>query len=968
MTEFSENGKKISLGDLVVMAEKLTAAGRIKDAIEAYRDWIATSKESNKHLAYFNLGALFNELNDFETAMQHFETATNLNPNFVQAYINLANALEKLSKPDMAIEQNLKALETQTLKSDKNNNLKIHVLNNLGRLYGNRHRLKEALEMLEESAMLNPDQPEVLLNINHWSQRICRWPIHQTVKGVEKKDLVRWTSPLTMLAHSDDPEAQLEYSRHFVNYKFIADAPQPFAPAGNYNHDRLKIGYLSSNLSTHAVSMLTVDLFENHDRNLFEVYAFCWSKEDQTAFRNRVIQSFDKCFKIDSMTDRQAAEFIRSQEIDILVDLQGLTSGARPYIAAYRPAPVQATYLGFPGTNALPWIDYVIADRYLIPEKEAQFYSEKPIYLDNCFQSSDSQRVVGKMPTRKDYNLPDEGFIFCSFNNNYKFRPDMFDAWMRILKRVPKSVLWLLSDNQWSLENLLKCARKQGIARERIIFGGRVLPQDYLARYQLADLFLDTYPFNGGTTANDALFMGLPLLTLSGRTFAARMAGSLLNHLGLNELITTSLKKYENRAVELAQNPQKLADIKKQLLTAKQNSRVFNMRLFARDYEKALLKLFPDFRKSTAINDQEQRSLLVKLEAGSDANTFEYQLLLSLAKESNIRLFFHLPETSECSLTELDAKAFKHARIRPWNREKLSATLSSYCRENPGDVSNKSLVLFANTSELEQISEQQAKDFENGNKLLIVHSEWSRKQLIEKGFSAGKIFVVPPAIDSRIFCPLSDEVRNKARAGLDYLDDNIVFINLGPADEKNGLDLVLKAFFTAFPANPKIRLLLSDARSPEGQSVNDLIQELAKAGKIKVSAASIAAMRLIPGKLSKAQINSLFNIADFYLAPYRQSDFNMPVMEAIAAGTPVIVTGSGSTEEFCMDHTALKISVKPGSDGKNSEPEFDHLLELVNACSSGDYKFDPVRFSFGRCDMLQKFNWTRTSNLVSSLF
>jgi predicted O-linked N-acetylglucosamine transferase (SPINDLY family) len=298
----------------------------------------------------------------------------------------------------------------------------------------------------------------------------------------------------------------------------------------------------------------------------------------------------DHFMLIGKLDDAAAAQLIREQEIDILIDLQGLTSGARPNILAFRPAPVQITYLGFPGPTGLPCIDYVIADQYLIPDAEKPFYSEKPLYLP-VFQCSDRQRPVAALPTRAECGLPDEGFVFCCFNNNYKFNEEMFSCWMRILAQVPDSVFWLLADNQWSQANLLACAESHGIAANRLIFAPRVSPELYLARYTAADLFLDAYPFNGGTTVNDALWMGLPVLTRSGRTFASRMAGSLLTALTLPELIVDSLTDYELRAVALAGDSVSLQKLRRRLIDGRDSSLLFDMPRFVRAFEQALLRI-----------------------------------------------------------------------------------------------------------------------------------------------------------------------------------------------------------------------------------------------------------------------------------------------------------------------------------------------------------------------------------------
>jgi predicted O-linked N-acetylglucosamine transferase (SPINDLY family) len=270
----------------------------------------------------------------------------------------------------------------------------------------------------------------------------------------------------------------------------------------------------------------------------------------------------------------------------------------RPNILAYRPAPVQVTYLGFPGTTALPNIDYVIGDEFLIPPELATYFTETPLYMPHVFQVSDRKRPVGEKPTRASCELPDDAFVFCSFNNNYKITEEMFSCWMRILKRVPDSVLWLLADNEWAHDNMVDAAQSHGIEKERVIFASRVTPADYLARYQVADVFLDCTPFNGGTTANDALFMGLPILTLSGKTFASRMAGSLLHSLNLDELITYNLENYEEKAVELAANRNHVADLRRSIEARRSTCHLFDIPQQVRDiealYEKAITQGIPN--------------------------------------------------------------------------------------------------------------------------------------------------------------------------------------------------------------------------------------------------------------------------------------------------------------------------------------------------------------------------------------
>jgi predicted O-linked N-acetylglucosamine transferase (SPINDLY family) len=573
----------LELIDVLRIVERLNQAGRTKAAIDMYSLWIDHTTSPLSYVAHFNVGVLLAADGDYPKAAQMNRKALELNPDLLQARLNLGTYQEKLGNIDETLELWRSVLTHKSIGLAENKPLQLHALNNLGRLLESRRDFRESLRMLEKSLELEPDQVDVLLHMGHLRQKQCIWPLNMIRKAKSKEESVRGCSPLAMLSASDDPELQLAAATWFVGHKFSAETRR-LAPAGGYRHKKIRVGYLSSDFCLHAVSLLTVELFELHDRERFEIYGFCWSREDGSPLRARVIKAMDHFIKIGDMSDQEAAECIRKNEIDVLIDLQGLTSGARPLILSFRPASVQMTYLGFVGTTGLPWIDHVIADKYLIPEESAQFFTEKPLYLPNCFQVSDGQRPVGPMPTRAGNELPEQAFVFCSFNNNYKFTEELFAVWMKILKKVPGSVLWLLADNEWARKNLCQAAKRHGIKKDRLIFASRVAPPDYLARYQLADLFLDTFPFNGGTTANDALFMGLPLLTLSGRTLASRMAGSLLTNLGLPELIATSLNEYEDKAVRLAKRPAEMESVRKKLSGRKSNI-IFDMPALTREIE-----------------------------------------------------------------------------------------------------------------------------------------------------------------------------------------------------------------------------------------------------------------------------------------------------------------------------------------------------------------------------------------------
>jgi predicted O-linked N-acetylglucosamine transferase (SPINDLY family) len=565
----------LTLGDLIAIVETMSSGGDLAGSTALYRDWIEHAGSPYAFVARFNLGRMVNDSGDPVAAEKLYREALVQKPNFPQASLNLGSVLERQGRNDAAIDCWQQALGFIDAANAPDPSLKKHALNNLGRLLEQLHRYPESEAMLMKSLAVDPAQSEVVHHYVHLRQKQCEWPVYSPLPGVSVEKMVEATSALAMLSAANDPALQLATAQRFVREKVPTNLP-PMAPTEGYRHDRLRIGYLSSNLNLHAVTILTAEVYELHDRSRFEIYAFCWSPEDGTPMRARIRAAMDHLIRIDQMTDEQAARAIREAEIDILVDLQGLTSGCRASILAHKPAPVAVSWLGFPGTSGLPGVDYIIADRYLIPEELAQFYSEKPLYLPDCFQSNDRQRAAGPLPLRATYQLPEDAFVFCAFNHNHKFSPEMFATWMRVLQRVPGSVLWLLADNESARANLTRYASESGIAPERLIFAPRVHPAEYLARFQLADLFLDTLPFNGGTTASDALWMGLPLLTCSGQTFASRMAGSLLKAIGLPELITDNFADYEALAIDLASNRLRLAELRVRLIANRQTQPLFD--------------------------------------------------------------------------------------------------------------------------------------------------------------------------------------------------------------------------------------------------------------------------------------------------------------------------------------------------------------------------------------------------------
>jgi predicted O-linked N-acetylglucosamine transferase (SPINDLY family)/SAM-dependent methyltransferase len=581
----------LSIGDLFAAAAVLQESGQLPAAIGLYRAWIEHTPSPLIYAACFNLAVVLSNAGDDAGAEAVLRKAVAQNPDFVEARLNLGTLLERTGRPDDALAM-WNAILTDPIEPDikTNQTLYVQTLNNLGRLLEIRKRYPEAEATLAMSLRVDPQQANVMTHWVHLRQKQCEWPVYSGLEHISVQTMMDGTSALAMLSASGDPAQQLAAARRFVAEKVNA-AVAPLTGAHGYNHQRLRIGYLSSDFCSHAVSILTAELYELHDRSKFEIYAFSWSREDGSPIRARVVKAMDHYIRIDKLSDEQAARAIRAHEIDILVDLHGLTLGARPNILAFRPAPVQLTYLGFPGSTGLPGVDYVLADEFLITPEMAEHFSEKPLYLPDTFQINDRQRLIAPKATRASVNLPEDAFVFCSFNNNFKFTPELFGVWMSILRRVPNSVLWLVADYPEVRDNLYRHAEAAGIARERLIFNSRAVPAEYLARYQLADLFLDTFPFNGGTTASDALWAGLPLLTCAGQTFSSRMAGSLLRAVDLPQLITYNFADYEEKAVALANDPARVAAMKRQLAANRLTCALFDSPRFVRNLETVLQKV-----------------------------------------------------------------------------------------------------------------------------------------------------------------------------------------------------------------------------------------------------------------------------------------------------------------------------------------------------------------------------------------
>lgn len=532
--------------------------------------------------AHINLSGVLSAQRDYPNALAASKQAIILDPNLPQAWVNLGTALEGLDQDGAAEEAYRRAIALAPGLSD--------AWVNLANMLSHQKRYGEAVECFRHSLKLAPDSDYVRGALLYAMMRICDWSSITSELPVILRQVRagrKVAEPFAVLSLTDDPEVQFMAAQTWFRDWYLATTDFAALTAAR-PRSRIRIGYFSADFHDHATSQLMAELFEKHDTSRFELTAFSFGPNHQDTMRARIQAAFDRFLDVRHLTDQAIVEEARRLEIDIAVDLKGYTQDSRPGIFALRAAPTQVSYLGYPGTMGTNIADYLIADRTLIPESARTYYSEKIVYLPNSYQVNDSSHSASERQfTREEVGLPAKGFVFCCFNNNYKITPEVFDRWMSILGQVDGSVLWLFEDNAAAACNLATAAKARGIYPGRLVFAKRLPLPDHLARHQLADLFLDTSPYNAHTTASDALRMGLPVLTCTGRSFASRVAASLLNALNLPELITTDLAEYERLAVELARNRPKLDLIKAKLDVNRQTSTLYDAALFARHLETA---------------------------------------------------------------------------------------------------------------------------------------------------------------------------------------------------------------------------------------------------------------------------------------------------------------------------------------------------------------------------------------------
>jgi predicted O-linked N-acetylglucosamine transferase (SPINDLY family) len=602
---------------------------RINDELKCYEEAIAHYDKSlsikpDYAEGWSNKGATLNELKRYEEAIAHYDKALSLRPDYAEGWSNKGNTLNALKRYDEAIAHFDKALN---LKPDY-----AEGWSNKGTTLYELKRYDEAIVHFDKALNLKPDYAEGWGNkgtalrelkrheeaIAHYDQalslkndidwlygalvqaklQICCWTdLMSSVEILSKKVMAgeKVTSPFALKALNDDALLHKKTSEIYIQSKSPLNAA--LGPVQKYpRRQKIRIGYFSADFKNHPVAFLIAELFELHDRSQFEIYGFSLVNAADE-MRGRLKLAFDHFIEVGRKSDIEVAQLCRSLTIDIAVDLTGFTQDARTAIFAHRAAPIQVNYLGYPGTLGADYIDYIIADKTLISHELQSSYSEKVIYLPNSYQVNDRKRLISdRQFTRQELGLPENGFVFCCFNNNFKILPATFEGWMRIMKAIDGSVLWLFQDNSWAVENLKKEAEKLGIAADRLVFAERMPLPEHLARHRQADLFLDTFPYNAHTTTSDALWAGLPVLTLMGESFASRVAASLLNAIGLPELITASQEEYEVLAIELALSQRKLSNAKLKLTKNRLSAPLFDTPLFTKNLEAAYIQMYERYQ------------------------------------------------------------------------------------------------------------------------------------------------------------------------------------------------------------------------------------------------------------------------------------------------------------------------------------------------------------------------------------
>jgi len=631
------------LGNYELSVEKISAAinlnpkiasyytnlGNALFAMESYERAIlnydlAIKLKANYPEAYSNRGNALKAMNQLEDAMQSYNKAITLNPQYADAYYNRGITLYEMMKLSECIESFMNAIRFDTHNVEAYYNLAVAQHQNgdyessirnyskaiskrenyaqaycgRGSVYRILKRFPESIDDFKRVIKIDPNYEFAKGYLLHAKALSCDWNgIFELISEINSSVLngEKAADPFSWQAATNSIVSLFNCAKIYASCKHPSSKPFSNLPLG-IQKNKIRIGYVSGEFGDQATSHLLIGVLEHHNKERFEIFCFDNGYNDNSDLRTRIERSADKIISISEVDDNNASELIHNESIDILVNLNGYFGRQRNNLFSKRPSALQVNYLGFPGTMGADYIDYIIADKIVIPEEEQGFYTEKVIYMPYSYQPNDRDRIIDKDPgTRCNHGLPDNKFIFCCFNNSYKITPNVFDIWMNILSRVENSILWLLEDNPVTSSNLRNEAYIRNVDPNRLIFAPRVGNRDHLARHMLADLFLDTLPYNAHTTASDALWAGLPIITCSGKTFPGRVAHSLLSAVNLTELVAFDLIDYEQKAIELAENPDKLLDIKKRLNLDPSKLPLFDTKDYTSTLEKAFEKIYSNY-------------------------------------------------------------------------------------------------------------------------------------------------------------------------------------------------------------------------------------------------------------------------------------------------------------------------------------------------------------------------------------
>jgi protein O-GlcNAc transferase len=563
----------------------LLHSAELEDALASFDR--AAQLNPNYALAWSNRGNILRLLGRYEEALASCERALALNPSLAEALNNRGAVLLALKRPSEALADWERSLR---LKPDL-----VDALNNCANTLVDLKRYEDATQRFEELLRIVPDYDYASGSLLYARLLNCDWRHYEekarvAIKGVMEGRRVQL--PFAFLGASDSPAAQLQCARTYMAHRCPPE--KPLWRGERYEHRRIRVAYVSADFRDHPVTRLLAGVLERHDTRGFETYGVSLNPEEATPMGQRVKGAFEHFADVSRESDAHAAQLLRDWDVDIAVDLTGHTIGCRPGILARRPAPVQVNYLGFPGTMGAPYVDYILADDFVIPPAMRAHYAEQVVNLPGCFQANDNShhRLDLAPPPRPNLGLPTDGLVFCCFNASHKLNPPWYDLWCGLLRDLQGSVLWLLAESPTTQNNLRAQARARGVSPDRLVFADRLPYEQHLVRLQQADLFLDTFPFNAGATASAALSAGVPVLTCVGQALAARMAGSLLRSLGLDELITYSADEYRQRALQLAHHPRELADLRARLVANRFTHSVFDPERFCRSLERAYLAMW----------------------------------------------------------------------------------------------------------------------------------------------------------------------------------------------------------------------------------------------------------------------------------------------------------------------------------------------------------------------------------------